>query len=164
MANKLTAKQEAFVHGLVNGLSQRDAYKQAGYKVDKLDGNQIGVEASRLLKNPKITLRYRELLKEHSNMVLWSREQSFNEYEWLKNQAKDEIAEEGIRKATSDAFIQSMEGMNQMAFKDLELADKKLKLEIEKLQSQIGGNEDNDEKVADYILELRNEVTNDDSG
>ena len=69
-------------------------------------------------------------------MALWSREQAFNEYEWLKNKAKASIESEGIRQANSNAFLASLEGMNNMSFNDLELADKKLKLEIEKLQSQ----------------------------
>ncbi|MGH2016731.1 terminase small subunit [Aerococcus urinaeequi] len=35
---------------------------------------------------------------------------------------------------------------------------KKLNLEIEKLQSQIGGNEQQDDKIADFISKLKNEV------
>ena len=35
---------------------------------------------------------------------------------------------------------------------------KKLNLEIEKLQSQIGGNEQQDDKIADFISMLKNEV------
>ena len=35
---------------------------------------------------------------------------------------------------------------------------KKLTLEIEKLQSQIGGNEQQDDKIAEYISMLKNEV------
>lgn len=35
---------------------------------------------------------------------------------------------------------------------------KKLTLEIEKLQSQIGGNEQQDDKIADFISMLKNEV------
>lgn len=132
---KLTAKQEKYVQGLVSGLSQREAYKQA-YKTDRMKNTTIDNSASRLLKDPKITARYRELLKEASNMVLWSREQAFSEYEWLKNKAKENIKLEGLKKASADAFIQSIDGMNQMAFKDLELADKKLLVEIKKAEAQ----------------------------
>ena len=35
---------------------------------------------------------------------------------------------------------------------------KKITLEIEKLQSQIGGNEQQDDKIADFISMLKNEV------
>src|SRR5699024_12281698 len=81
----------------------------------------INVKASELANDGKIMVRYRELLKEYSNMNLWTREAAFNEYEWLKNRAKEDIQEEGVRQATANAFLDSLEGMNQMAFRDLEL-------------------------------------------
>ena len=39
---------------------------------------------------------------------------------------------------------------------------KKLQLEIEKLQAQIGGNEQQDDKIADFITMLKGEVQNGD--
>lgn len=151
---KLTTKQEIFVQQLVAGQSQRQAYRQA-YKTDRMSEQSIDVQASKLIKDPKVTLRYRELLKQFSNMALWSREQAFNEYEWLKNKAKASIESEGVRQANSNAFIASLEGMNNMSFNDLELADKKLKLEIEKLQSQIEGDSEQDDKLIDFAKALR---------
>lgn len=152
--SKLTTKQEIFVQQLVAGQSQRQAYRQA-YKTDRMSEQSIDVQASKLIKDPKVTLRYRELLKQFSNMALWSREQAFNEYEWLKNKAKASIESEGVRQANSNAFLASLEGMNNMSFNDLELADKKLKLEIEKLQSQIEGDSEQDDKLIDFAKALR---------
>lgn len=156
--SKLTTKQENFVQGLVAGLSQRDAYKQA-YKTDRMKDSTINVKASELAKDGKITVRYRELLKEYSNMNLWTREAAFNEYEWLKNRAKEDIQEEGVRQATANAFLDSLEGMNQMAFRDLELADKKILVEIEKLEQQIGGTEEQDDKITGYINKLKDVIS-----
>lgn len=156
--SKLTTKQENFVQGLVAGLSQRDAYKQA-YKADRMKDSTINVKASELVKDGKITVRYRELLKEYSNMNLWTREAAFNEYEWLKNRAKEDIQEEGVRQATANAFLDSLEGMNQMAFRDLELADKKILAEIEKLEQQIGGTEEQDDKITGYINKLKDVIS-----
>ena len=156
--SKLTTKQENFVQGLVAGLSQRDAYKQA-YKTDRMKDSTINVKASELVKDGKITVRYRELLKEYSNMNLWTREAAFNEYEWLKNRAKEDIQEEGVRQATANAFLDSLEGMNQMAFRDLELADKKILAEIEKLEQQIGGTEEQDDKITGYINKLKDVIS-----
>lgn len=156
--SKLTTKQENFVQGLVAGLSQRDAYKQA-YKTDRMKDNTINVKASELAKDGKIAVRYRELLKEYSNMNLWTREAAFNEYEWLKNRAKEDIQEEGVRQATANAFLDSLEGMNQMAFRDLELADKKILVEIEKLEQQIGGTEEQDDKITGYINKLKDVIS-----
>lgn len=159
--DKLTPKQELFVQGIISGLSQRQAYRQA-YKAEKMTDVAVDVQASKLLKNPKITLRYRELLKQFSNMSLWSREQAFNEYEWLKNKARASIETDGVRQANSNAFLAALDGMNNMAFKDLELEDKKLLLEIEKLASQIGESEGQDEKIADFIDMLKGAIIDED--
>ncbi|SDV86527.1 Phage protein [Streptococcus pyogenes] len=70
-------------------------------------------------------------------MSLWSREQAFNEYEWLKNKARQDIENEGVRQANSNAFLSALEGMNNIAFKELELEDKKLVKEIELLQVKL---------------------------
>lgn len=152
--SKLTTKQEIFVQQLIAGQSQRQAYRQA-YNAEKMTDKTVDEKASKLFKDGKVRARYRELLKQFSNMALWSREQAFNEYEWLKNKAKASIESEGVRQANSNAFLASLEGMNNMSFNDLELADKKLKLEIEKLQSQIEGDSEQDDKLIDFAKALR---------
>ena len=152
--SKLTTKQEIFVQQLVAGQSQRQAYRQA-YNAEKMTDKTVDEKASKLFKDGKVRARYRALLKQFSNMALWSREQAFNEYEWLKNKAKVSIEKEGVRQANSNAFLASLEGMNNMSFNDLELADKKLKLEIEKLQSQIEGDSEQDDKLIDFAKALR---------
>lgn len=152
--SKLTTKQEIFVQQLIAGQSQRQAYRQA-YNAEKMTDKTVDEKASKLFKDGKVRARYRALLKQFSNMALWSREQAFNEYEWLKNKAKASIESEGVRQANSNAFLASLEGMNNMSFNDLELADKKLKLEIEKLQSQIEGDSEQDDKLIDFAKALR---------
>ena len=152
--SKLTTKQEIFVQQLIAGQSQRQAYRRA-YNAEKMTDKTVDEKASKLFKDGKVRARYRALLKQFSNMALWSREQAFNEYEWLKNKAKVSIEKEGVRQANSNAFLASLEGMNNMSFNDLELADKKLKLEIEKLQSQIEGDSEQDDKLIDFAKALR---------
>ncbi len=159
--SKLTQKQEFFVQGVVSGLSQRQSYRKA-YKAEKMKDETVDRKASELANNGKIRARYRELLKQFSNMSLWSREQAFNEYEWLKNKSRSSIEQEGIRQANSNAFLSALEGMNNMAFHNLELEDKKLLLEIEKLSSQIGGAEGQDEKIADFIDMLKGAMIDED--
>lgn len=134
--DKLTPKQELFVQGIISGLSQRQAYRQA-YKAEKMSDETVDVRASKLLKEYKVSIRYRELLKEFSNMALWSREQAFNEYEWLKNKARSSIENDGIRQANSNAFLSALDGMNNMAWKDFELTDEKIRQEIELLKLKI---------------------------
>jgi phage terminase, small subunit len=139
--DKLTLKQELFVQGIISGLSQRQAYRQA-YKAEKMSDETVDVRASKLLKEYKVSIRYRELLKEFSNMSLWSREQAFNEYEWLKNKARSSIENDGIRQANSNAFLSALDGMNNMAWKDFELTDEKIRQEIELLKLKIEKNQD----------------------
>jgi phage terminase small subunit len=57
---KLTQKQEKFVQELIKGKSQREAYKKA-YNAKNMSDSSIDVNASKLLKNTKVALRYNEL-------------------------------------------------------------------------------------------------------
>ena len=139
--DKLTPKQELFVQGIISGLSQRQAYRKA-YKAEKMSDEAVDVKASRIFKEAKIRLRYRELLKQFSNMSLWSREQAFNEYEWLKNKARASIERDGVRQANSNAFLSALDGMNNTAWKDFELTDEKIRQEIELLKIKIERNQD----------------------
>lgn len=139
--DKLTPKQELFVQGIISGLSQRQAYRQAYPSAMKWRDKVVDNKASELLKNGEVLVRYRELLKQFSNMSLWSREQAFNEYEWLKNKARASIENEGIRQANSNAFLSALDGMNNMAWKDFELTDDKIRQEIELLKIKIESNQ-----------------------
>jgi hypothetical protein len=58
----LTDKQERFALALFKGLSQREAYKEAGYS-NKTSFPAIDVNASKLAKNTKVLLRLSELRK-----------------------------------------------------------------------------------------------------
>ena len=138
--DKLTPKQELFVQGIISGLSQRQAYRQA-YNAERMTDKTVDETANKLLRNPKVTTRYRELLKQFSNMSLWSRERAFNEYEWLKNKARASIENEGIRQANSSAYLSALDGMNNMAWKDFELTDEKIRQEIELLKIKIESNQ-----------------------
>ncbi len=65
----ISNNQEKFVLGVVSGLSQREAYRQA-YPNSKMSDAAVDAEASNMLnatgkykKNPKISLRYKELMQ-----------------------------------------------------------------------------------------------------
>lgn len=157
--SKLTTKQELFVQQLVAGQSQRQAYRQAYPSAKKWKDNVVDNKASELLKNGEVSVRYRELLKQFSNMALWSREQAFNEYEWLKNQAKEDIKLQGVRQANSNAFVNALEGMNKMAVVGDELVNEKLQREIDVLKSKVTKmDENNESKVAEYLNKLGDEL------
>lgn len=153
--DKITPKQELFVQGIISGLSQRQAYRQAFPNSKKWKDSTVDSNASRLLQNSKVLTRYRELLKQFSNMSLWSREQAFNEYEWLKNKARASIENDGVRQANSNAFLSALDGMNNMAWKDLELTDEKIRQEIELLKLKIEKSQDSksDTSLMEVLLE-----------
>lgn len=56
---KLTPKQEKFVQGLIKGLSQRNAYRQA-YNVENMKANSIDVKASNLFANKRVKEYYED--------------------------------------------------------------------------------------------------------
>ena len=158
---KLTPKQEIFVQQLISGLSQRKAYRMAYSNSETWKDAVVDSKASTLFTEPKILERYRELLKENSNMALWTREQAFTEYEWLKNKSKEAINSEGIRQASANAFLGAIEGMNQMKFKDLELVDKKLALEIKRLELEVNPAPEQEDRLAEYMNAIKKAVSHD---
>lgn len=71
----LTAKQEAFCQAIADGLGQADSYR-AAYDTEDMKENSVYVQASKLMKNPKITQRIAELKSQVQEKQLWSREMS----------------------------------------------------------------------------------------
>lgn len=67
----LTVKQEKFVLNLINGMSQREAYK-ASYNAENMSDKSIDNKASKLLKQTEITARYKELLGELQKTMVMS--------------------------------------------------------------------------------------------
>jgi hypothetical protein len=71
----LTAKQEAFAQGIADGMTQADAYRTA-YDAESMSDNAIYVEASKLIDNPNVAQRVKELKDALADRVLWTREMS----------------------------------------------------------------------------------------
>lgn len=158
---RLTAKQEKFVLGLIEGKSQRKAYIDAGYTTKNKSDNYIDMLASKLAKTYKISIRYEELLSEVAEKSKWTRQKAFDEYEWLKNLAKSEMEVDGLNKPRADAFLGSLDGMNRMTLGNEELGNKKIEAEIKMLNKKIQivdkeleGSESNEDKLADYLSKL----------
>lgn len=60
LTEKLTDKQENFVLALINGKSQREAYRSA-YKADRMTDKTVDEKASRLFAQDKVRARFEEL-------------------------------------------------------------------------------------------------------
>lgn len=68
----LTGKQEAFAQAVASGMTQADAYRSA-YDAENMGGNSIGVEACRLMADPIISLRVKELKEAIAIAAIWTR-------------------------------------------------------------------------------------------
>ncbi|HDI0086636.1 TPA: terminase [Staphylococcus aureus] len=156
---KLTPKQEKFVLGLIEGKSQRKAYIDAGYSTKGKSDNYIDSRAFELSKNSAILDRYEELRQEAAEQSKWTRQKAFEEYEWLKNVAKNDIEIEGVKKATADAFLASLDGMNRMTLGNEILANKKIETEIKMLEKKIEQIDKGDSGTEDKIKQLHDAIT-----
>lgn len=66
----LNIKQEKFIQNIVNGMSQREAYKDA-YNATYND-NAIDNKASKLFKKDEVQARYQQLVKELEDKAIMS--------------------------------------------------------------------------------------------
>lgn len=156
---KLTPKQEKFVLGLIEGKSQRKAYIDAGYSTKNKGEAYIDMQASRMAKNDKVISRYEELRQEVAEKSKWTRQKAFEEYEWLKNVAKNDINDKGLKKSSADAFVAGLDGMNRMMLGNEKLANKKIETEIKMLEKKIEQIDKGDAGTEDKIRQLHNAIT-----
>lgn len=124
----LTAKQEKFVQGLVSGLSQRQAYYEAFPNSNNWKPDTVDKRASELFKNREILGRYNDLVEEHKEKALWTREESVNTLKWLiqksiKSIESEEFDKGYVRQGTSSALMSAIQELNKL--EDLYPSDKK---------------------------------------
>ena len=87
---KLTAKQEGFVLSILEGKSQIDAYKD-NYSYKNMNDNTIYVNACRMMKDTKISLRLKELRQQKANESKWTLEKLINEFVAVKEKCMQEV-------------------------------------------------------------------------
>ena len=140
----LTIKQEIFVQRLIEGYSQREAYKFA-YNCEKMKDESIDIEASKLFNNPKISLRYQELLDEYKEKAKWNRSKAEEKLMWLLDKSQEDIEYRGLKQANSNSMLNTIKELNTLT----DLYPKKNKEEDVSLEDREA------EKIANAILELR---------
>ena len=109
----LTTKQEIFVQRLIEGNSQREAYKFAD-NCENMKDSTIDNNAYKLMQNNEILTRYQELLNEHKQKALYTREEAVNDLIWLKEKAKEDIEYRGLKQANGGHFINSVNELCQL--------------------------------------------------
>ena len=121
----LTSKQEKYVQGLVTGLSQRKAYREAYPSSKDWKDRTVDSRASELFKKSNVLGRYNELMEEHKSKALWTREEAINELKWLYKQAIKSIEDQDegyVRQGTSSALLGAIQELNKL--EDLYPSDK----------------------------------------
>lgn len=77
----LTPKQEKFVRNLIEGMSQREAYKNS-YDTENMSDKTIDEEACRLFNDRKISARYNEIQEQLEKATIMS---AVERLEYLSN-------------------------------------------------------------------------------
>jgi phage terminase small subunit len=85
--SRLTAKQEAFCLAYTKTGNASEAYRQA-YDANNMSAAAIEVEASRLLHNPKVTLRLDRVQERQEVKALLCLEEHMEELRVLRDMAK----------------------------------------------------------------------------
>ena len=103
----LTTKQEIFVQRLLEGNTQADAYRFA-YDCENMKDKTIIEKASKLMAQDNVRARYQELLNEHKNKALYTREEAVNDLIWIKEKAREDIEYRGLKQANGGHFLKSV--------------------------------------------------------
>lgn len=120
-ANMLTGKQEKFVRNLIQGMSQREAYKNS-YNAENMTDKCIDEEACKLFNNPKINQRYNELIERAANASVMTAQERLEyltaivygiEQEQIKGIVEGEVIEYE-RPADLGTRLKAVDIMNKM--------------------------------------------------
>ena len=153
---KLTAKQEKYVQGVVAGLSQRKAYREAYPSSNTWKDKSVDEEASRVLAVPKVRARYNELMNEHKEKALWTREEAVEALKWLYMQSIKSIQEQDegyVRQGTSSALLGAVQELNK-----LELLYPIDQRKVKKMDMEADPNQEQDDKISTYIDKLKDAI------
>ena len=129
----LTIKQEIFVQRLIEGYSQREAYKFA-YEADNMKNETIDNKASKLFANSEIRARYEELKNELKKQMFYTVKKANDDLNWIKLKAKEDIENRGIKQANANAYLNAVKqqiDLNGITIKEAkEDADNIIKFEL----------------------------------
>lgn len=115
----LTAKQEKFVQGIIEGKSQADAYR-AAYNAKNMTDKTIWEESSRLMQDPKVSTRVTELRNQLNASTIMSAKERM---EWLTELIKN--TEEG----TTDR-LRALDIFNKMTGEYVQRVEADVKNEV----------------------------------
>ena len=109
----LTIKEEIFVQRRIEGYSQTEAYRFA-YNCENMKDKTVIEKASKLMAKDNVRARYEELLNEHKNKALYTREEAVNDLIWIKEKAREDIEYRGLKQANGGHFLKSVNELCQL--------------------------------------------------
>ena len=109
----LTIKEEIFVQRRIEGYSQTEAYRFA-YNCENMKDKTVTEKASKLTSKDNVRARYEELLNEHKQKALYTREEAVNDLIWLKEKAREDIEYRGLKQANGGHFLKSVNELCQL--------------------------------------------------
>lgn len=109
----LTIKEEIFVQRRIEGYSQTEAYRFA-YDCENMKDKTVTEKASKLMSKDNVRARYEELLNEHKNKALYTREEAVNDLIWIKEKAREDIECRGLKQANGGHFLKSVNELCQL--------------------------------------------------
>ena len=109
----LTIKEEIFVQRRIEGYSQTEAYRFA-YNCENMKDKTVIEKASKLMAKDNVRARYEELLNEHKNKALYTREEAVNDLIWIKEKAREDIECRGLKQANGGHFLKSVNELCQL--------------------------------------------------
>ncbi len=115
----LTANQEKFVQGIIQGMTQADAYRFA-YSCKKMSDNAIYVNASKLAADTKVALRLKELREQLAKPSIMSAQERL---EWLTDLVQDKIT-------PTDHKLRAVDIMNKMTGEYVQKVEAKVESDV----------------------------------
>ena len=103
----VTIKEEIFVQRRIEGYSQTEAYRFA-YNCDNMKDKTVIEKASKLMAKANVRARYEELIEEHKQKALYTREEAVNDLIWIKEKAREDIEYRGLKQANGGHFLKSV--------------------------------------------------------
>lgn len=113
-SDELTPQQELFAQ-LVGGqrIPLYRAYQEA-YSATKPSLATAMTNGPKLAKNDKVKLRITQISQEIARKYNWSIDSVVDSYTFLHDESKADILTNGVRKATADAMLQSLEDITDV--------------------------------------------------
>ena len=117
MSTDLTQRQEAYVRGLVSGLSQRKAYR-AAYDCPHASDSTVDPKACRLFARADVRARYDALVTEVAREAQWDRLRAARELldviEGAMRKIQESDRSSDIPRNASEAVIGAVRELNKM--------------------------------------------------